>query len=93
MVILLDGGDDGNNSNHRDDYDKQSGVLWAVADLSSRPRFFLTFFLSISRAPRASNDDDDDDDDCQMFLSSLAGKRLLQKRAIEVCTKTSIFSW
>ena len=37
--------------------------------------------------------DDDDDDDCQMFLSSLAGKRLLQKRAIEVCTKTSIFSW
>ena len=39
------------------------------------------------------DDDDDDDDDCQMFLSSLAGKRLLQKRAIEVCTKTSIFSW
>ena len=39
-----------------------------------------------------NDDDDDDDDDCQMFLSSLAGKRLLQKRAIEVCTKTSIFS-
>ena len=45
LVLCLDGGEDvdvSDNSNDKDGYDKHSGVLWAVADLSSRPRFFLT---------------------------------------------------
>ena len=45
LVLCLEGGedvDDSDNSNDKDGYDKHSGVMWAVAALSSRPRFFLT---------------------------------------------------